>query len=165
MIVIIEGLDCCGKTTICDEIANKYNFKYIKESYTNNCEEKECRMINMLTRLTENKNYIYDRTTLIDDFVYSFLNETRSSLLDYFEIIIKILSKCKIIHLELDEQIRKQRFNKRGDQYITDDDIKKIVKQYKQFYQNLNNVQYIKLSGDLNKDVEQIMEVIDYESN
>ena len=163
MIVIIEGLDGVGKTTLSEQIADKYNFKYIKESYTNNCEVKECRMIDMLTRLTESKNYIYDRTTLIDDFVYSFLNETRSSLLNYFEIIIKILSKCKIIHLELNENIRKERFNKRGDQYVTNNDIKKIDKEYKNFYQNLNNVQYVSLTGNLEKDIEKVMEVIDYD--
>lgn len=161
MIVIIEGLDGCGKTTICQKITEQYNFEYIKESYTNVYKEKELRVVNMLIRLiNEDKDYIYDRTTLIDDFVYDFLNVTESPLQKYFDIIIQILQKCKIIHLELDEAERQKRFNERGDQYITNKDIEQIDKNYRQFYKNLDNVQHITLTGDLDEDVKQIMEVI-----
>lgn len=113
-----------------------------------------------MERLLDDENYIYDRATLIDDFVYSFLNKERSTLLNYFDIIILLLSKCKIIHLKLDEKIRKQRFDQRGDQYITNNDIKKIAKEYKNFYLNLNNVLYFNLTDNLEKDVERLMEVI-----
>ena len=164
MILIVEGLDGCGKTTICEEIAERYGFKYIKESYTDNCEEKENRMINMLTRLTEGpKNYIYDRTTLIDDFVYGFLNERPSTLTKYFDTIITLLSKCKIVHLEIDENIRKERLEKRGDDYITNEDTTKIQTGYDAFYYHLNNVEHVRLSGNLKEDIKNIMEVIDYD--
>lgn len=162
MIVIIEGIDGVGKTTIAEEIAVRKNFKYIKESYTKSYEEKECRMIDMLTRLTQQKDYIYDRTTLIDDFVYSFLNSNEQSLDKYFDIISAILSKCKIVHLQIDEKIRKKRFEQRGDQYIKNKDIKKIAKNYDDFYCKLNTqINFVQLTGNLNKDVKKVLEVIE----
>ena len=47
MIVIIEGLDGVGKTTLSKRFAEKYDFEYIKESYTDDCKEKEKRIIEL----------------------------------------------------------------------------------------------------------------------
>lgn len=160
MIVIVEGLDCIGKTTICQKISKQYNYHYIKESYTDDNSIKQNRIINMLIKLFDNQNYIYDRTTLIDDFVYDFLNKKPSDLYKYKQIIISILNKCKIIHLQLDQQIQKQRLQQRGDQYIKDNDIKIIQKQYQQFYNKLDNIKYVKLTTNLDEDIQKIMEVI-----
>lgn len=164
MIVIIEGVDGVGKTTLCQQIVEKYNYEYIKESYTDDCKEKEHRITLMLQRLFLKKNYIYDRTTLIDDFVYSFLNQTESTLSEYFDIITNLLDRCQIIHLYLDEKIRSKRLNERGDQYITNDQIEQIAENYERFYNYLDNVQYVELSGNLEKDVEKVMEVINNEN-
>ena len=157
MIIIIEGLDGVGKTTIAKQISKNYNYEYIHESYTDDVKEKKERIIMLLLRLMENKNFIYDRTTLIDDFVYNFLNKTESDLGEYKKIILQILEKCKIFHLQLDEQIRKQRFDNRGDEYITNDDISQIAHQYELFYQQLSNVQYIQLTEDNEQNIEKIM--------
>lgn len=160
MIAIIEGSDCIGKTTLCEAIAKRYNFLYVKESYTDDVKEKEKRVQDLLARLMSNLNFIYDRTTLIDDFVYSFLNKTESTLSQYLTIIQVLLEQCKIIHLTIDDQIQKQRLEQRGDQYITYDDIKAIEDEYESFYNQLSNVHYVHLSGDLVSDINKIMEVI-----
>lgn len=161
MIVIIEGLDGVGKTTIAKQIEKDYKYEYIHESYTDNVKAKEDRILLMLARLMEDEKYIYDRTTLIDDFVYSFLNKQQSTLSNYQQIIIEILKKCKVIHLELDEKIRKKRFEQRGDEYITSDKIKLIDKQYKQFYKQLPNVQHIELTEDNEKNINEIIRRIE----
>lgn len=162
MVIIIEGVDGVGKTTLSKKFSEKYNFEYIKESYTDDCKEKEKRIQLILERVMSNKNYIYDRTTLIDDFVYSFLNIKQSSLSKYLKIIDAILSKCKIFHLTIDENIRKERFEKRGDQYITNDMIEKIQDEYYKFYYSLENSKVISfpLSDNLEIDIEKMMEVI-----
>ena len=160
MIIIIEGLDGVGKTTFSKKFSQKYNFKYIKESYTNSCEEKEKRVKLMLERLMDENNYIYDRTTLIDDFVYGFLNESKSSLSNYFDIIVSILSHCKIYNLTIDEKIRKERFEQRGDDYIKNDMIEKIKQQYENFYSKLEKVKNFELTLDSEKDIERMMEEI-----
>ena len=166
MIVIIEGLDGVGKTTVAERFSQKYNFEYIKESYTDNLEEKEKRVRSLLQRLESDKNYIYDRTTLIDDFVYSFLNKTESTLSKYKSTILDGLSKCKIFHLVLDEKIRKERFDQRGDEYVTNDMMKQIANNYFDFYLQLDNVITFDLTGDVEKDVDNLMmEVINENKN
>ena len=160
MIVIVEGLDGCGKTTLCKRFAEKYDFEYIKESYTDDCKEKEGRMIKMLERLTDGKNYIYDRTTLIDDFVYGFLNKQPSTLTKYKNIVLSILSQCHIFHLVLDEETRRQRFEQRGDAYITNEMIAHIAAYYGVFYADLPNVHFFELQPDNEQNVKKIMEEI-----
>jgi len=161
MIVIIEGLDGVGKTTLSKRFAEKYGFKYIKESYTDDCKEKENRIKMLLERLISGENYIYDRTTLIDDFVYSFLNKTDSTLFDYLNAIIALLDKTSVIHVGVDELTRIERFNERGDAYIKSSDTETIKKGYEQFYKKLKKVTYFDLTNDLEKDVERLMEVIE----
>ena len=138
-------------------ITNKNEYYTIKESYTNDNTEKEKRIQLMFERIFSKDKYLYDRTTLIDDFVYNFLNESESSLKDYFEIIIVLLSKCQIFHLCLDEKVRRERFEERGDQYITNDMMKDVAEAYQKFYANLNNVEMINLSGVLSKDVKKLV--------
>ena len=147
-----------GKTTICKQLCDQEPaFSYIKESYTSDNKQKENRISLMLQRILDSKTYLYDRTTLIDDFVYNFLNETESSLSKYQDIIISLLSHCQIFHLRLDEQIRSERFNSRGDQYITNDMIDDVAEAYSKFYQQLENVEFVDLSGTLSKDVKKIV--------
>jgi len=133
----------------------------VKESYTDDVHEKENRITNMFVRLLSHANFIYDRTTLIDDFVYSFLNKTESTLTEYFDIIQVLLSHCKIIHLTIDEQTRKQRLEQRGDQYITNDMIEQIKNGYDNFYNKLLKPHYLyQLTNNIDLDVKTIMEVI-----
>lgn len=160
MIVIIEGTDGVGKTTLCEEIAKRYNYLYVKESYTDDVKEKEKRVQDLLARLMSNLNFIYDRTTLIDDFVYGFLNKTESTLSQYQFIIQVLLNHCQIIHLTIDPKIQKKRLKQRGDEYITYKDINKLEQQYEDFYWQLNNVEYINLSEDFEDNIRKIMEVI-----
>lgn len=157
MIIIFEGLDGVGKTTIAKQICKEYNYKYIHESYTDDVKEKELRIIDMLLNMMTGLVVVYDRTTLIDDFVYSFLNKTESTLTQYKPIIIEMLKKCKIIHLQLDEKIRKKRFEQRGDEFVSDENMKQIAEQYDLFYKDLPNVQYIEIDDDNEKNIEKII--------
>lgn len=158
MVVIIEGLDGVGKTTICQAICDQEPmFTYVKESYTSDNKEKENRIQLMLQRVLDSKAYLYDRTTLIDDFVYGFLNETESSLSQYIDVIVSILSHCQIYHLRLDEKVRRQRFSERGDQYITEEMIDGIAEGYSQFYQLFDHVQMFDLTGDIDQDVKKLI--------
>lgn len=166
MVVIVEGLDGIGKTTICKELCDQEPmFTYVKESYTPDNKEKENRIQLMLQRILDSKSYLYDRTTLIDDFVYNFLNETESSLSKYTDIIVSLLSHCRIFHLRLDEQIRRQRFEQRGDQYITNDMMDNVAAAYSKFYQQLENVEFVDLSGVLSKDVKKLVRRINDDRN
>ena len=157
MVIIVEGLDGVGKTTICKELCNQLPLIYIKESYTSDNLEKEKRIRLMLERIMESDTYLYDRTTLIDDFVYNFLNETKSSLSDYLDVILSILSHCRIFHLCLDEQKRQERFDERGDEYVTKDMMENVRQAYLQFYRKLPNVEMFNLTGVLSRDTKKLV--------
>ena len=120
----------------------------------------------MLTRLMSGINFIYDRTTLIDDFVYSFLNESESTLSKYFDIIKALLAQCKIVHLIIDEPTRQQRLEQRGDKYITNDMISKIREQYSNFYDKLDKPCFVyQLTNNIDLDVKTVMEEINDKDN
>lgn len=162
MVIIIEGLDGVGKTTISKRFAEKYNYEYIKESYTDDCKEKEKRIIRMLERVMSDKNYIYDRTTLIDDFIYSDLNKQQSTLYNYIDLIDDILCRCKVLYLVTDEVTRKSRFENRGDDYVTDDMIEQLRNNYENFFKQkkFNTILYL-LCDDVERDVDGIKEVVE----
>lgn len=164
MIIIIEGLDGVGKTTLSKELTKKMKCEYIHESYTDDIKEKENRIVRFSANLLEkNKLYLYDRTTLIDDFVYSFLNQTESSLINHTKIISFLLNQAIIFHLELNEQIRSERFKKRGDEFVDNSKMKRIAKEYKNFYKEFGlQPNYIILSGDLERDTNLLIEEINY---
>ena len=157
MIVIFEGLDGCGKTTLAKLFAEKTGYKYIHESYTDDCEEKEKRLFEFEGKLIREENVIFDRSTLIDDFVYGFLNKKQSSLIEKRQFIISLLKQCKIFHLRLDEELRKERFEKRGDEFVTNDMMNRIRGEYLRFYEYLPNVEYIDLSNDNEENIDKIL--------
>lgn len=168
MVVIIEGLDGVGKTTLSKEFVKKYNnYTYIKESYTDDIDEKNHRVALLLERALSKDNYIYDRCSLIDDYVYSFLNKNKRVFYEYYTLVSTILGMCKIIHLNLDEETRKQRFLQRGDEYIKDESWLFTAREnYNHFYKYYELYPiYIDLEENLNKNINKIYESITYCSN
>lgn len=162
MIVIIEGLDGVGKTTICKEICKIKKYVYIKESFTDNIEEKKKRLIKMIERIIDDNIYIYDRASIIDDFIYDFLNDYESYYYSYRDIVNSILNHCKIIHLVLNEEERTKRFIRRGDKYINNEHIDIISSNYRQYYKNQNSIIYLfPLTNDLEKDINKIIKIIE----
>lgn len=168
MVIIIEGLDGVGKTTFCKKFCEITNFIYVKGSYTNDLEEKKRRMTDLLTRILDDKNnYIYDRITLVDDFAYSILNKSKNELDEYFDIIQSLLNRCKIYHLQVDESIRRERFDNRGDDYVTNDMlINDVSKGYEEYYDKLgkDKVRFFTLSFNNDENVAKILEELDHEN-
>ena len=150
MIVIFEGLDGVGKTTLCKQLTETYNYNYIKGSYTNSSKEKVDRLLDLLPKLFDNNVYIYDRCTLIDDFVYTQLDDLEPAFKDYFDIIKSILNHCIIIHLTIPEEERNKSFLNRG-----------ISNRYRQFYKELGCLVYLfPLSNNLENDIKKIYNII-----
>lgn len=167
MIIIVEGVDGVGKTTIAKELSEQLRLFYIKESYIDNEYAKKTRVVDVLENILLDNNVIYDRTTLIDDIVYNFLNNKESDLSKYIDVIDTLLSHCILVHLELDEDIRKERFDKRGDEYITNDMIEKISENYNKLYDMFEkaHIYKIRLSGYLHVDIHKIIETIKNDKN
>lgn len=161
MIIIIEGLDGVGKTTFCNKFVEEFGWKYVKGSMPRNFDEKIEVLKRLLEQVSSEENYIYDRIPLIDDFVYHFLEGATTDLEDIFPIIKLVLSKCLIIHLTVDEKVRKQRFDSRGDEYVVNEQMPMIMNNYLQFYSKLEcPIILYPLSNDLDGDMSKIYKLI-----
>lgn len=165
MIVIIEGLDGVGKSTIMNRLINdtKVPFISIHEGYPG--EEPGIRL-ERFRQLKDNLSFnglvCYDRCTCIDDFVYNILNKTTSELTNHLDEIKQVLKKCLIVHLELDKDVHLSRFNSRGDEFIKSSQFDDLNSSYDQFYKDLD-LYRVKLTGDLDRDVKVIEAIIDKE--
>lgn len=163
MVIILEGLDGVGKSTISRMLSDKIGFPIIAERYPgNDMSIKNERFELLKNNVKSKKNVIYDRCTCIDDFVYSFLNNNKKSdMIDYVSQIEAVLSECIIIHLSpsnYDKYI--VRFKKRGDEYVSIDDLNIISNSYTDFYSklSLNPVHIKSYNNDLYLTIRKIIE-------
>lgn len=137
MIIILEGLDATGKTTWAKKFCENHGYEY-KVGLKTDIESEKIRQIDELEEeIRLKKDIVYDRSTLIDNFTYDFLNPTWRCLIPYKERIRKVLEKCIIIHFYIDESERKKRMDIRGDEFITDDKIEYIRRNYENTYRFL----------------------------
>lgn len=162
MIIIVEGLDGVGKTTFCNKFVDEFDWEYVKGTMPRNFDEKIEVLKKLLEQVASEENYIYDRIPLIDDFVYHFLDGATSDLDEIFPIIKLVLSKCLIIHLTVPENVRKQRFDSRGDEYVLNEQMPMIMDNYLQFYSKLEcPIILYPLSDNLDNDIIKINKIVE----
>lgn len=164
MVIIIEGLDGVGKTTTArgfvDKLKELYcdrKFYYVHESHSDDNEFKLIRKKTLRRLINSEDMFVYDRITCIDDFVYGFLNKVPSCLKYHKDEILDMLKECVIIHLTLDKEEHQKRFFDRGDEFINWSDMEKIENNYKEFYKDLNNVNYFELTLDNEKNIDELI--------
>ena len=166
MIYIFEGVDCTGKSTCFNSLKERYekDIIFIKESYTPSVQERKDRVHKMNDLLRQNKTVIYDRATLIDDFVYSGVTSNEEPIFkDQMNLIKEIVQKCVVIHFDCDNEVLLERFKERGDEYVQGfETIQKLKKKYKEIY-NFLNVKVLKIDTTyrtINKSVKSIENII-----
>lgn len=122
MIVLIEGPDCAGKTTLCENfIKNGFDYihlgklKFIEKEYNN-----------LINKLNPKNNVIIDRAVLSNLIYSKIFSDTKclsKKLKDKFLSLISII----IIALPLDKKRYLNNFNKiktmRDEEYLTMDKI------------------------------------------
>lgn len=106
MIIIVEGIDRVGKTTLCDKLSEEFGIpihKYkglIKYNKMNNTEESD-KTLGLIQLLKEtNSSIIFDRT-YFTDFVYGTIerNYDLDIAIDNFNIIDNTISKLSNVFL------------------------------------------------------------------
>lgn len=159
MVVIVEGLDGIGKSTLCDQFKGEY--EVIHEGYPGETPGVRIeRMIRLASNIKSDKTVIYDRCTCIDDFIYCELNKNTSELTNMLPIVQNLLNDCKIVHMTLDKQTHLERFKKRGDEYITESRFEHLDRYYREFYNQLDFVYSLQSNGDLKADINQLRRII-----
>lgn len=149
MIYILEGADCSGKSSCYRELQDMYANKVIgygnrrevvfrKESKAGP-EEMPQRLEAMLIESTDQeRDYVYDRCSVIDDFVYSPVVDQQPSAMAMLEDarwkVEAILARAVVFHFTAPIWVVAERLQARGDDNVTVDHIGPIESAYRRFY-------------------------------
>ncbi|RKJ28240.1 hypothetical protein D7X33_42715 [Butyricicoccus sp. 1XD8-22] len=130
-VIIVEGVDGAGKTTLINELSSQLNYDVVKGSSfeLSSCTNEE--LYNKFNDMTTLDNVVFDR------FIYS--NEVYAPLYKDFalltdeqrrEIERKMSHKAIIVYLYADTETLIDRINVRGDDYVTVDKLDTIKEKY-----------------------------------
>ena len=136
MVYIIVGCDCTGKSTAFNLLKTMHeskNMVFIKESRTTD-ESAKLYRVRRVANFAESKvNVVYDRATIIDDFVYNEIIDGRQSMLPKEEVM-EVLQNCKVIYFECADDELKARLDFRGDEFVTLNQLRAIKARYEEVF-------------------------------
>lgn len=139
MIVIIDGLDCSGKSTVYNMLYEREKGTYfIKESYPGPSDaERLDRLRSFCRRAQEPYLYVYDRATVIDDVIYEYRFNKRQSILED-KLSHELFEHVFVFHFTVEKEEWLKRMARRGDKYIDPSEYDSIVEAYDKYYSKYN---------------------------
>ncbi|MEH7714257.1 ATP-binding protein [Bacillus velezensis] len=136
--IILEGTDCCYKSTVADKLSKELGYPVIKGSSFELAKSGNEKLFEHFNKLADEDNviidrYIYSNLVYARKFKgYSILTEDQQR-----EIEEKIRYKAKVVYLHADPKVIKQRLLERGDEYINDRDIEPVLELYREVMSNV----------------------------
>ena len=133
MIIIIEGPDGSGKTTLAEQISKQTKFPIVHRSQPKTEEEKKNMMGTYLLAIKEHKNVIFDRCWYSEMAYGPVMRD--ESIISYPEMyaLERALARggAILIHCTGPEPTLWMRCQNRGEEYVTSrDDFKAIFRNY-----------------------------------
>lgn len=159
MIIIFAGCDCTGKSTYANMIDK--SIWTLKKGSVNS--DLKATIETLKEDLLFRRDVIHDRIPIIDDFVYSQIFSQRpSTLMPQVHEISVLLNYCVVIYFDCNNGEIVRRMRKRGDDYITEDQIPLIKSEYEKTFELLNVTPYRidTTYSDPEEVLDEIMEVI-----
>ncbi|MBU8607861.1 deoxynucleoside kinase [Bacillus pumilus] len=131
MIIILEGCDCCYKSTVAKQLSKKLDYKVQRGSSFELAKKSLDNLYDYCFGLTEHDNLIIDRY-IYSNLVYAtkFPGNTKLTHGQVSNIENKLLSKAKLVYLYARPEVIKERILSRGDDQVNTKDIEPIVKLY-----------------------------------
>ncbi|WP_406842608.1 AAA family ATPase [Bacillus velezensis] len=131
--IILEGTDCCYKSTVAEKLSKELGYPVIKGSSFELAKSGNEKLFEHFNKLADEDNVIIDRY-IYSNLVYAKKFKDYSILTEEQQRAIeeKIRDKAKVIYLHADPKVIKQRFRDRGDEYITERDIEPVLELYNQ---------------------------------
>nr|WGE05797.1 AAA family ATPase [Bacillus subtilis] len=131
--IILEGTDCCYKSTVADKLSKELGYPLIKGSSFELAKSGNEKLFEHFNKLVDEDNVIIDRY-IYSNLVYAKKFKDYSILTEEQQRAIeeKIRDKAKVIYLHADPKVIKQRLRERGDEYINDRDIEPVLELYNQ---------------------------------
>ncbi|MEC1665780.1 nucleoside/nucleotide kinase family protein [Bacillus halotolerans] len=132
-LIILEGPDCCFKSTVAGKLSKELKYPIIKGSSFELATSGNEKLFEHFNKIADEDNVIIDR------FVYSNLVYAKKfkdySILTEQQLRIiedKIKTKAKVVYLQADSKYIKKRLRERGDEYIEELDIDPILELYRE---------------------------------
>lgn len=131
MLIILEGVDCSGKTTLAMALSEMLDLDIVKGS---SFEQSDCTKDELFTKFMELSKL---DNVILDRFIYS--NEVYASEYEDFAILNdtqrraiedEIRDKAIVVYLYADKTDLLDRFNARGDDYVTIDRFDSLLERY-----------------------------------
>jgi len=130
-IIIVEGSDCAGKTTLINRLKDSLNYQVVKGSSfeQSTCTNEE--LFNKFDEMTKLEKTVLDRF-IYSNLVYAPLYKDFALLTDDQCRLIesKMKDKAIIIYLEAEMDTLIHRLKTRGDDYVTIDKLEGIKESY-----------------------------------
>lgn len=129
--IILEGADCCYKSTVADKLSKELGYPVIKGSSFELAKSGNKKLFEHFNKLADEDNVIIDRY-IYSNLVYAKKFKDYSILTKEQQRVIeeKIRDNAKVIYLHADPKVIKQRLLERGDEYINDRDIEPVLGLY-----------------------------------
>ncbi|MCY7977507.1 hypothetical protein [Bacillus inaquosorum] len=136
-LVILEGPDCCFKSTVAAKLSKGLKYPIIKGSSFELATSGNEKLFEHFIKLADKDNVIIDRFAY-SNLVYAKKFRDYSILTEQQLRIIEseIKTKAKVAYLHADPKIIKERLSIRGDEYIEGKDIDSILDLYREVMSN-----------------------------
>ncbi|MED4799025.1 deoxynucleoside kinase [Bacillus atrophaeus] len=136
-LIILEGADCCYKSTIATKLNKELGYPIIKGSSFELATSGNEKLFEHFNKLTDEDNVIIDRY-IYSNLVYARKFKDYSILTEEQQRAIedKIKMKARVVYLHADPEIIKERLSIRGDEYINDRDIEPVLELYREVMSN-----------------------------
>lgn len=130
MIIILEGIDCSGKSTLAKKLSERTGFEIVQGSSFEISQLGADGMFEHLVNLLENDDIIMDRT-FYSNLVYGELFDYPMMTSEQYDILVETIDKnALVVYLYASSGVIKYRMKNRGDDMIRINDVDNILEKY-----------------------------------
>ncbi len=142
---IVVGTDCSGKTSLVDMLSDITEFKVVKGSSFSHSQCTQDELFEKFLEFTKMDNVVFDRFTYCNE-VYAEMYDDFAMLSDEQRRFIEqeMKNKATIIYLYADDEVLENRFNSRGDDYVSLDKLKYAKGKYEKALHKVEHLEVVK---------------------
>jgi len=129
-IIIIEGCDCAGKSTIAELLSKKTGYKIVKGSSFQISELGGDGMYDHMSKLLDRENIIIDRFYMSNLVYGTLFDYPLMNYLQFDELADKTSKNALMVYVTASEEKIKNRMMARGDDMIKSENVRSILEKY-----------------------------------